>query len=216
MSLRLDEIRVLSEDASKESIVALIGLMNDETLSPEEFDAAEEAFEEVSFLYAFPQTEEEERDLKICELIAQRLHQLQDLAYDFHEEEEHLIEAKLEVEVATRLLERAEDVDKADRQTELEMCGVMLKQATDECVLIEEEMEQVNDWMDCAHEMLTTEKYQELPEECLEVLFPEECEEDDCEEGDECEEDNEDGEDDVMEEEGCEREGGCCGGGGCK
>jgi len=208
MSLRLDEIRELSEDASKESIATLIDLMNDETLSPEEFDAAEEAFEEVSFLYAFPQTEEEERDLKICELIAQRLHQLQDLAYDFHEEEEHLIEAKLEAEVAARLLERAEDAHKADRKTELEMTEVMTNQALQECALIEEEIDQINEWMNCAHEMLTTEKYQELPEECLEVLFPEE---EDMEMDEDCDDEFED------EDEECEaEEGGCCGGGGCK
>ncbi len=48
--------------------------------------------------------------------------------------------------------------------------------------------------------MLTTEKYQELPEECLEVLFSEECD------------DEFEGEDEECEAE----EGGCCGGGGCK
>jgi hypothetical protein len=221
MSTKLEQIEALSEQNSLESIQTLIELSKDETLTAEEVSAAEEAFETVSFLYALPQNEEEERDVKLCSLIAKRLDYLEDLAFDFYEEEQLLEEAKLELEVALRLVELAPEDQKEDRTTDLDACQMVIEHSVDECAQIEQDIQETSAWIDCAHELLTTEKYQNLPEECFAVLFPA----DDAEENDE-EEYNCCGSDDCGEEdcEGCEDcEGGCeeggCGGceeGGCK
>ena len=68
MSTKLEQIEALSEQNSLESIQTLLELMKDETLSEEEVEAAEEAFETVSFLYALPENEEEEPKYAISKL----------------------------------------------------------------------------------------------------------------------------------------------------
>jgi hypothetical protein len=236
MSTKLEQIEALSEQNSLESIQTLLELMKDETLSEEEVEAAEEAFETVSFLYALPENEEEERDVKLCELIAKRLDLLQDLAFDFYEEEQNLERAKLESEVATHMLEKADAEQKEDRQTDLDASIMLTEMANDACVQIEEEIKMTNEWIDCAHEMLATEKYRALPQECFEVLFPADEDEDEeeynCCGGDDCGNEECEGCDDCMGgcngegcEGGCEEDvleeveevqDGCCGGGCCK
>ena len=197
MPNRLKQIAELAEDFSKASIDALIELMNDESLTDEEFTAAEEAFEKVSFLYAMPQSEEEERDWKICILIAKRLNLLTDLLYDSHETEASLEDAKLESEIANALLAAATDEQREDRSLEAELAESMITFAQQDYADIENEIEELNAWIACARGLLMTQKYQELPEECLEVFFP-------GEDGDDCDEDE------CVDDEGCE-EGGCCG-----
>lgn len=181
MSTKLEQIEALSDQNSLESIQTLIELSKDETLTEEEMSAAEEAFETVSFLYALPQNEEEERDVKLCSLIAKRLDYLEDLAFDFYEEEQLLEEAKLELEVALRLVAmRGDKGDRGDRgeeenenrQTDLDACQMVIEHSVDECAQIEQDIQETSAWIDCAHELLTTEKYQNLPEECFAVLFP--------------------------------------------
>ena len=219
METRLNQIEALSEDFSKASIDALIELMNDETLTDDEFEFAEAAFEKVSFMYGMPQNEVEERDWKICILIAKRLNLLTELLYDSSQTEASLEDAKLESEIANNLLALASEDQKEDRSLEAELAESIIGFAQQDYVDIEKEIEEINAWIACARGMLMTEKYQELPEECLEVFFPgsedEDEEEDDCDDCDgectgACEMDEE-----VLEE-GCGEEGGCCGGGNCK
>lgn len=224
MSAKLEQIEALSEQNSLESIQALIELSKDEALTEEEMAAAEEAFETVSFLYALPENEDEERDVKLCTLIAKRLDYLEDLAFDFYEEEQLLEEAKLELEVALRLVELAPEDQKEDRATDLDACQMVIEHSVDECAQIEQDIKETSAWIDCAHEMLATEKYRNLPEECFAVLFPADnaegndeeyncCGSDAC--GDEDCEGCEDCEGGCEEEEDETEESGCCGGG-CK
>ncbi|OGL98242.1 hypothetical protein A2318_01370 [Candidatus Uhrbacteria bacterium RIFOXYB2_FULL_45_11] len=237
MSTKLEQIESLSEQNSLEAIQALLEILQDETLTEEELEAAEEAFETVSFLHALPQNEEEERDVKLCALIAKRLDYLQDLAFDFYEESENLERCKLESEVAARMLELATEDQKQDREIGVSVAHDMLVMAEESCSTVEAELERTNEWIECAHDMLLTQKYRALPEECFEVLFPSDDEDEDEEEFDCCGEDdcgseecegcddctggcNGEGceggcEEDIVEDEE-EMEEGCCGGGCCK
>src|SRR3989338_1707795 len=117
MSTTLEQLESLSEQNTLEAVQALLEILQDEALTEEELEAAEEAFETVSFLFALPQNEEEERDVKLCALIAKRLDYLQDLAFDFYEESENLEHCKLESEVAARRLGLATEDQKGDRET---------------------------------------------------------------------------------------------------
>lgn len=172
MSTKLEQIEALSEQNTLEAIQELLELLKDETLTEEELEAAEEAFETVSYLYALPQNEEEERDVKLCGLIAKRLDYLQDLAFDFYEESENLEHCKLEAEVAARMLELTTEEQKVDREIGVSVAADMLTMAEESCATVEAELERTNEWIECAHDMLSTQKYRALPEECFEVLFP--------------------------------------------
>lgn len=197
---------MLSENISLETIQKLLELTKDDSLSDEEYDAVELAFEKASLLYALPQSEEEERDWKLCMLISRRLNALQDLSFDFYKEEQYTEEATLELEIAVRLLASATEEQKVDRETDVEAAEMVIDLSKEECNQIETEIKETNEWLVVAREMLTTEKYRMLPEECLDVMFSDDEEEDFEEE--ECDDECED-EEDEMEE------GGCCGGGGC-
>lgn len=215
---------MLSENISLETILKLLELTKDDSLSDEEYDAVELAFEKACLLYGLPQTEEEERDWKICLLISRRLNSLQNLSYDFYKEEQHLDEVSLELEIANRLLASATEDQKVDRETDVEAAELVIEWSKEECNQIEKELKETEQWITTAREMLSTEKYRALPEECLEVMFSddEESEEEDDEDG--CCGEGECGEGECGEEGcgGCEEEAdeeeipeGCCGGGCC-
>lgn len=210
---------MLSSDISLETIQKLLELTKDDSLSDEEYDAVELAFEKASLLYGLPQSEEEERDWKICLLISRRLNSLQDLAYDYYKEEQHLEEVTLEAEIAQRLLTGATEEQTVDRETDVEAAELVIEWSKEELNQIEKEVKETEQWITTAREMLATEKYQTLPEECLEVMFS-----DDEDEEEECDEDEEGGccGGEGCGEGGCEEEGddeaipeGCCGGGCC-
>lgn len=217
MTTRLGEISMLSSDISLETIQKLLELTKDDSLSDEEYDAVELAFEKASLLYGLPQSDEEERDWKICLLISRRLNSLQDLAYDYYKEEQHLEEVTLEAEIAQRLLASATEDQTVDRETDVEAAELVIEWSKEELNQIETEVKETEAWITTAREMLATEKYRSLPEECLEVMFSDD--EDEEEENDDEEEDGCCGEDGCG---GCEEEAdeeaipeGCCGGGCC-
>jgi len=171
MSDKIAKLDALSENITKESLAEILEILKTDELSEEEFIAASEAFDTVAFLYALPQGEEEERDLKLCTLIARRMQEVEDLENELADEESLLEEAKLEREVADALLEAAAEEQKEDRQTDVDALGIVIEDAVNECVQIEEELQEVTAWISAARGLLHTEKYKELPEECLEVLF---------------------------------------------